>query len=282
MIVLDPKFPHLKFIIMPWIHSRQYLFQYKVAIIMLGLKMYHTPHFHNYSSMIAALPDMGNVAGIGMNFLVRKLKAKLFAEIFAYWPPYVNYSNGLIDYTQASYKFYSVDSKNMIIFTGDFNPADPIRLYEIAYEVIRMAEKLSINIIYSMGAALKQNMISTAIDNPIYIVSNNKSILERTKEYNNLITFTGQGQILGFNGLILGLATEQAIDALCLLGEIDNPNVIQPKTAQLILSVLTQILKIKLLDMSELEEEEKRKNFMQQQVNYFEKVIQEGKSPGIA
>jgi hypothetical protein len=34
--------------------------------------------------------------------------------------------------------------------------------------------------------------------------------------------------------------------------------------------------------MSELEEEEKRKNFMQQQVNYFEKVIQEGKSPGIA
>jgi uncharacterized protein len=66
------------------------------------------------------------------------------------------------------------------------------------------------------------------------------------------------------------------------LGEIDNPNVIQPKTAQLILSVLTQILKIKLLDMSELEEEEKRKNFMQQQVNYFEKVIQEGKSPGIA
>ena len=107
---------------------------------MLDLKMYHTPHFHNYSCMIAALPDMGNVAGIGMNFLVRKLNAKLFAEIFAYWPPYVNYSNGLLDYTRASYKFYSVDSKNMIIFTGDFNPADPIRLYEVAHEVIRMAE----------------------------------------------------------------------------------------------------------------------------------------------
>ena len=83
---------------------------------MLGLKMYHTPHFHhNYSSMIAALPDMGNVAGIGMNFLVRKLKAKLFAEIFAYWPPYVNYSDGLIDYIQASYKFYSV-GKNISQF----------------------------------------------------------------------------------------------------------------------------------------------------------------------
>ena len=92
-----------------------------------------------------------------------------------------------------------------------------------------MAEKLNINIIYSMGVALKQNMISTFVDNPIYIVTNNKDILERTREYNNLITYKGQGQILGFNGLILGLAKEQAIDALCLLGEIDNPNVIQPK-----------------------------------------------------
>ena len=98
----------------------------------------------------------------------------------------------------------------MIIFTGDFNPADPSRLYEIAYEVIRMAEKLNINIIYSMGASSKQNMISTPINNPIYIVTNNRDILERTKEYNNLITYNGQGQILGFNGLILGLAKKQA------------------------------------------------------------------------
>ncbi len=244
--------------------------------------MYFTPNSDNYTSMIAALPDMGNVAGIGMNFLVRKLNAKVFAEIFAYWPPYVNYTNGLIDYTQASYKFYSVDSKNMIIFTGDFNPIDPIRLYQIAYEVIRMTEKLNISTIYSMGAILKQNMTSTPIDNPIYVVTNNQDILQRTKEYNNIATLNRQGQILGFNGLILGLAREQAIDALCLLGEIDNPNIIQPKTAKSILSLLLQILKIESLDMSELEQEEKRKNFMQQQVNYFEKVIQEGKSPGIA
>ena len=93
--------------------------------------------------------------------------------------------------------------------------------------------------------------------------------------------------ILGFAlgaipGLILGLAKNQGIDALCLLSEIDNPNIIQPKAAQLILSTLVQILKIKLLDMSELEEEEKRKNFMQQQINYFEKATQDPKSPGIA
>ena len=251
---------------------------------MLDLKTHFMPKFANIPYMIAALPDMGNVAGIGINFLIKKLQAKLFAEIYAYWPPYINYSNGLIDYTQTSYKFYCTNSKsNIVIFTGDFNPADPIRLYQIGYEVIKMAEKLGINTIYSMGAALHQQMTSSITNHhSIYAIANNQEILESTKQYHNLVPLEGEGQILGFNGLILGLARNQGINAICLLSKIDDPNIIQPKAAQLIVSTLMQILKIRLQDMSELEEEEKRKGFMQQQINYFQKAIQEGKSPGIA
>lgn len=58
---------------------------------MLGLKIYENPRFVDQSRMLAALPDMGNVAGIGMQFLAKKLNAKLFAEIYSYWPPYVTY-----------------------------------------------------------------------------------------------------------------------------------------------------------------------------------------------
>ena len=249
------------------------------------LKIYYMPKLSNAPSMVAALPDMGNVAGIGMNFLVRKLNAKLFAEIYAYWPPYVNYNNGLVEYKRTSYKFYHSASRNIILFTGDFNPSDPIRLYQVTNEVIKMAERLTVKTIYSIGAALKQNIISANTNTPaIYVISNNLSILEVTKQQNknNLVVLTGEGQVVGFNGLILGLAKNQGIDAICLLGEIDNPNIIQPKAAQLILSALIQILKIKLLDMSELEEEEKRKNFMQQQISYFERATQDPKSPGIA
>jgi proteasome assembly chaperone (PAC2) family protein len=251
---------------------------------MLELKTHFMPKFANIPYMIAALPDMGNVAGIGINFLIKNLEAKLFAEIYAYWPPFINYTNGLIDYTQTSYKFYCTNSKsNIVIFTGDFNPADPIRLYQIGYEVIKMAEKLGINTIYSMGAALHQHMTGTITNHhSIYAIANNQDILESTKQYDNLVPLEGEGQILGFNGLILGLARNQGINAICLLSKIDDPNIIQPKAAQLILSTLMQILKIRLYDMSELEEEEKRKSFMQQQINYFQKTIQEGKSPGIA
>jgi uncharacterized protein len=256
----------------------------------LDLKTHFMPKFANIPHMIAALPDMGNVAGIGTNFLIKKLQAKLFAEIYAYWPPFVNYSNGVIEYKQTSYKFYCTNpnpKSNIVIFTGDFNPADPIRLYQIAFEVVKMAEKLGINTIYSMGAALQQQQhIPESVVNDhhhsIYAVANNKDILELTKQYDNLVPLEGEGQILGFNGLILGLARNQGINAICLLSKIDDPNIIQPKAAQSILSTLVQILKITLFDMSELEEEEKRKSFMQQQINYFQKAIQEGKSPGIA
>jgi len=96
---------------------------------MLGLKIHTLPKLKN-PNMIAALPDMGNVAGIGMDFLVKKLKAKLFAEIYAFWPPAVSYEKGLIQYNQSSYKFHYCKKENLVIFSGEFNPSDPRRLYE--------------------------------------------------------------------------------------------------------------------------------------------------------
>jgi len=62
----------------------------------------------------------------------------------------------------------------------------------------------------------------------------------------------------------------------------DNPNVIQPKTAEVILLKLSKLLKIKPLDMKELQEEEKRKQFMEQQTNYMSGLGKKDNQPGIA
>ena len=82
--------------------------------------------------------------------------------------------------------------------------------------------------------------------------------------------------------MILGIAKEKNIDSICILGEIDNPNIIQPKAAQMILSTLFELLKIKPLDMKDLEEEEKWKKFMEQQMNYMDNLMRRDKQPGIA
>src|SRR5919199_3841773 len=152
---------------------------------MLGLKIHENPQFTAQPTMVAALPDMGNVAGIGIGFLAKKLNAKLFAEIYSYWPPYVIYNDGVIDYSQASYKFYSVADHNIVIFTGNFNPTDPRRLYEICYEVLKMAETVNAKTLYSIGAALRQvSSSSSVIKKVVYGVVNRPEILDVLKEYN--------------------------------------------------------------------------------------------------
>ncbi|MGC1708762.1 MAG: PAC2 family protein [Nitrosotalea sp.] len=244
---------------------------------MLGLKIHTLPKL-NKPIMIAALPDMGNVAGIGMEFLIKKLKAKLFAEIYAFWPPAVSYEQGLIKYDQSSYKFHYSQKENIVFFSGEFNPSDPRRLYELCYEVVGMAKKLKVNTLYSIGAALRQ---PSPAEPKLFAVTTTPKHLNLLKK-KKLEPFNGQGQIAGFNGLVLGIAKEKQLDSICILGEIDNPNVIQPRSAQLILAKLLQVLELGPLDMKELEEEEKRKQFMEQQMSYMSGLAKRDNQPGIA
>lgn len=244
---------------------------------MLGLKIHRLPKLKN-PNMIAALPDMGNVAGIGVDFLVKKLKAKLFAELYAFWPPAVSYDVGLINYNQSSYKFHYTEKENLVIFSGEFNPSDPRRLFEICYEVADMAKKLKVETLYSIGAALRQ---PSPVEPKIFGAATSDKLLNLLKKH-KITLLDGKGQITGFNGLILGIALEKNIDSICILGEIDNPNVIQPKAAQMILSTLLQLLKVEPIDMKDLEEEEKRKKFMEQQMHYMDNLMRKDKQPGIA
>jgi uncharacterized protein len=243
---------------------------------MLGLKIHKLPKLRN-PIMIAALPDMGNVAGIGMDFLVKKLKAKLFAEIYAFWPPAVSYKNGIISYEQSTYKFHFSEKENLVFFSGEFNPSDPRRLYELCYEVVDMAKKLKVNTLYSIGAALRQ---PSPAEPKLFAAATNSKLLESLKK-EKLELLNSKGQIIGFNGLILGIAKEKQLGGVCILGEIDNPNIIQPKAAEMILASLSKILKFKPLDMKELEDEEKRKQFMEQQMNYMN-GLKKDNQPGIA
>jgi len=244
---------------------------------MLGLKIHTLPKL-NKPVMIAALPDMGNVAGIGMDFLVKKLKAKLFAEIYAFWPPAVSYEQGLIKYDQSSYKFHYLQKENIVLFSGEFNPSDPRRLYELCYEVVDMAKKLKVSTLYSIGAALRQPSPAEPKLFAATTTSKHLNLLKKKK----LELLNMQGQITGFNGLVLGIAKEKQLDGICILGEIDNPNIIQPKSAKLILEKLLQVLELGLLDMKELEEEEKRKQFMEQQMSYMNGLAKRDNQPGIA
>ncbi len=239
---------------------------------MFGARIHYSPKLED-PIMVAALPDMGNVAGLCISTLVKGLSAELFAEIYAYWPPYVTYKDGVIEYRQSTYRFYTSRIDNIVIFGGDFNPTDPRRLYEVCYEVVNMAQRLSVKMLYTVGAALRP---SVGAEPRVYGAVNNSSLLDTLKEH-NLFILEGEGQITGFNGLILGIAMKRGLDAICILGEIDNPEIVQPRTAKRVLERLLDIAKIRRFDMSELDEEEKRKRFIEEQLRYMSSMLERDK-----
>jgi len=63
---------------------------------------------------------------------------------------------------------------------------------------------------------------------------------------------SGDGRIMGLNGLLIGIAQQRNMEGICLLGEIRYLDIPQPRSAQAVLGTLTKILGIE-MDMSELE-----------------------------
>lgn len=244
---------------------------------MFGLKIHQLPQLDN-PIMIASLPDMGNVAGLGLNLIIKKLNAKLFAEIYAFWPPAISYNKGKITYEQSSYKFHYCEKENLVIFSGEFNPSDPRRLYEICNEVVEMAKKVKTNTIFSIGAALRETVMNSP---KIFGAATSDELLEKLKQQ-KIDVLDGTGKITGFNGLVLGIAQEHNLNGMCILGEIDNPNIIQPMAASKIIDALSNILGITPIDTSELEEQEKKKKFLEQQMSYMEELGKKDNQPGIA
>jgi len=111
-----------------------------------------------------------------------------------------------------------LEKENLVLFNGEFNPTDPRRLYEICYEVVHMAECTNTKRLYSIGAALRQ---VSSEEPKVFGAVNNKQLLGHVKNF-GITMLEGEGQIIGFNGLILGIAKERSLDAACILGEIDK------------------------------------------------------------
>jgi len=203
--------------------------------------------------LVAALPDMGNVAGIAMDYLVKNLKLVKFAKLVAYWPPFIKHKGGDIEYERSSFWFYkpSREDWGFIAFSGSFQPHEPMFLYELCEDVIKYAKELGVETVITLGAAHS----GAFVYEPQVFYASTSEELKRIAEECDAVPLEGEGYITGFNGLLLGIAKENGLESLCLLGEIDNPEIRQPKAAKHVLMCLAKILGLGELDYSKLDKE---------------------------
>jgi uncharacterized protein (TIGR00162 family) len=215
---------------------------------------------------IEGLPGVGNVGRVAAGYLVEELKAKKFAELISshFMPIAVIPQGSQAELIKAEFFYWKSKNKNqsdLIIMIGDSQSADPEGHYEIVEEILKFLKQLNVKEIFALGGL----SIGVPTEKPKVVGAVNDVSLEKKYKKYNIIFDTSQrvGSIVGAAGLFVGLAKYYNIPATCLLGETSGmPFLPDPKSAEAILKILSEILNLK-LDISKLQEKIKEmKEFM--------------------
>lgn len=197
-------------------------------------------------TLIASLPDMGRVGGLVPRFLIEHLKAKMFAEIYHFEKPYVICKDGLISHYPNVYRMYYSRKASLIIFTGEEQPQNVSSLYEICNTVIDVAKKSgSVKRVYTAGGYFMERLEQ---EPRVFGVANMPHLLDELDRIGIREIGREVSSITWFNGLILGVALTRNIEGIGLYGELDNPQIPQPKAARAVLKAIFTLLSLPQID----------------------------------
>ncbi|MCX5678088.1 MAG: PAC2 family protein [Candidatus Omnitrophica bacterium] len=204
--------------------------------------------------MIAGWPGMGSVALGVVDYLRKTLDANPLAEIRL--DPMATVDSVVVENGIASLPpgpkntLYYTKNPDLIILEGEVQLAGPAGI-ALLNKILDLAVKFKVKAIYT-GAAFPLP-ISHKEDPDIYGAVNKKSLTGMLSGLD--IKAMEEGHISGLNGLILGLAKERDIDAVCLLATmpqyaISLPN---PKASGAIIETLEKILNF-VVSLEEMDE----------------------------
>jgi uncharacterized protein (TIGR00162 family) len=188
--------------------------------------------------MIAAWPGMGYLAKISADYLRRRLEAEKFIEI-RYHQNVIVYKDSLVELPSIRHRFFAVPDRDLIICVGDTQPSTSEAAIALAEQIIDIAEKYDVKMIYTMAA-----YPNDYIDTPkVYGVYTDEKLKELLDAY-GVEFLEGEGAVNGLNGILIGVAKNRGIDGVCLMGEIKYANVPQHLSSKAVLDKLSAILEL--------------------------------------
>jgi proteasome assembly chaperone (PAC2) family protein len=232
--------------------------------------------------MLCGWAGIGNVGLAAIGTLRQLLHCSEFGQIEPYEyfePSKVVVRNGLITQMRfPSTKFYShrLLDRDVLLLVGEQQPTDERKAYRMASEVLDVAQEAGCRRIYTSAASV--TTIHHKSKPRVWAVPNSPDLLAEVRQYGNTIlmseagtvneseddtdapsraSVSGEGLISGLNGVLLGVAKNRGVEAICLMGEV--PYYLQaapwpyPKASISVLEVLGRILRVP-LDLSELHE----------------------------
>jgi proteasome assembly chaperone (PAC2) family protein len=209
----------------------------------------------NSPNMLAAWPGIGNVSMIAATYLQRRLDFRELGEIEAphfFDPIGVIAKDSVVEapqFPQSKFYFWKNRGRgsDIILFIGENQPAS--KGYELANCVLDVGLKFQVKRIYTCAAALTR--IHHTEQPRVWGVATARQVANDLKRHG--LVQKGNFQIAGLNGLLLGVAKERDIEAICLLGEVPTylSRIQNPMAALAVVKVLTKMLNIS-VDTTEL------------------------------
>ena len=195
--------------------------------------------------MIAAWPGMGFLAKISADYLRRRIKAEQFAEI-KYFHNVLVYTDSVAKLAPIKHKLYASEKDNIIILVGDAQPSIPEESLRLAQKISDIAVEMGVKRIYTMAAYPNE-----FYEEPkVYGVFTEEAMREELVEAG--IEMLKDGAVNGLNGILIGVAKEDGIEGVCLMGDITYANVPQHLASKAVLQKLVELMDIE-IDTEQLE-----------------------------
>ena len=204
----------------------------------------------NKPIMIAAMQDMGNVGNLAIDFINKSLDSKLFRYDLTPYPNYVVDKGVHIEFHQERWEYRY--SKNVVVFGGGIGqPQTNHELYELCQDVINIAKLCSVQLIYTLGAFHTDRNYGK--DPMTLVTTTSQELTDQIVKIGHKNT-SGSSLITGFNGLLLGYAKRNNIQGIGLFAEIDDPQILQYRSAKSLLVSLEKLTYNRFKGLEELDD----------------------------
>jgi len=211
----------------------------------------------NEPILVEGLPGVGHVGKLVAEHMVEELKAEKIIEIYSpHFPPQVMVKeDGTIKLVKNEFYVYhgQEGQPDLLIIVGDYQSATNEGHYELTGLFLDIAQEFNVRRIYTLGGYGTGQFV----DKPMVLgAANSLKLVEEMKEYGVVFQENEPGGgIIGVSGLLLGLGGLRGLDAVCLMG-VTSGYLVDPKSAQEVLKILSKALKIE-VGMQALEERAK-------------------------
>ncbi len=203
----------------------------------------------NKPILVAAMQDMGDIGSVAIHFINKNLNTMPFRYVSACYPNYVIDRGGYIDFQPEKWQYRY--ARDMIVFGGGIGqPQTNEELYELCQDVIDIAKKYSVQLIYTLGAFHTRRNLEKKPKT--FVTTTSQTLTERIRSL-GIETTPPSSLITGFNGLILGFAKLNDIQGIGLYAEINDPQIPQYRSAKSVLQLLERLTYQKFKDLGELD-----------------------------